>query len=187
MILIYGNRNSRKCVYFSRMTFFKRDEKRGEVPIRDTQTFSFLLRNRNRLPVIVRQNRDPRWATETRKVPCYSALLRNYVYVRTSERKQCLHSIPSARPGMVLKLPMRLRYRRWLLLLIPYPCLGVTSRSAAHIIGEYAVVLRRFASAKRIVAVFAHWCTICIHESDNVRYSLFFTRWDDHNCFDVIT
>lgn len=167
---------------YVRFSVAERENREGSL-IRDHKRA--LLHNRNRLPVIVRQNWNRQWRAEGygeyRATQRYCGIT---VYVRTLERKQCLYSIPSARPGMVLKPPMRLRYRWWLLLLIPYPCLAVTSRSA-HIVGERAVVLRRFASAKGLSSCLQIGNTVRIRGINTAHVAHFFTRYD-HNCFDVI-
>lgn len=63
-------------------------EQDGGVVIRDHKCAA-LLRNRNRLSVIVRQNKDRRRGREVRREPCHSMLLQNY-RICASERKQCL-------------------------------------------------------------------------------------------------
>ena len=52
-----------------------------------------LLRNRNRLPVIVRQNRDPRWATEMRRTVLLSVIAElPYMYVHRNANSVCTQS-----------------------------------------------------------------------------------------------
>jgi len=70
-----------------------------------------------------------------------------YMCARRNASSACTRS-PSAWPGMTSVPPIRLRYRGWLLSLIPKPRLIATS-GTIHIGGEHAVVPPHFTDARR--------------------------------------
>lgn len=113
---------SRSCFSLATSTYILRagwDGGGGRAPIRSHKRAA-LLHNRNRLPVIVRQNGNDR--LEGRKEICGRGSTENTVplsviaelsciYVRRNVNSTCTQ-FRSTRLGMVLKPSMQLRYRR---------------------------------------------------------------------------
>lgn len=164
----------------------ERDGKRG-VSIRDHKRAA-LLCNRNRLPVIVRQNVNHRKEGETREGHAESTVPLSVIaelprmYVRNAN-SSCTRS-------WVHDPAWFWSYRCFGIAMItiadtvPVSCCYVT-------IGSYRRRIRRrspaFCQWKGIVAVFADWHAVHIQEIDNVHWGHFsYTLRDDYNCIDII-
>lgn len=160
--------------------------KQGGVLTRGHTNVRPLLHNRNRLPVIVRQNRNRQWGS-TGRVSCHSALLRNYricMYVGTQTTMPVLNPECTTRHGFEAIDAASISLMITIADTVPVSRCYVT-------IGSYRRRIRRcspaFCRCKGIVAVFADWHTVQIREINTVHRSLFFfTRRYDHNCFTII-